>query len=413
MTERNHIIELLQKGKLEYQENENYLLLFPNGISIEDGAFLKPIMQYVYIQGQEGSIDRLRLGLESEFTLRLSPLEQMNIILAKDANWYIKRCLGTNHYLGFRKQDFVLFLIKEGYSSLNCSIPLPIIVKNAENCYALVDVLKEKADLTGNGNFYYLEKDPIEFKTQFVYSEDIPQIVTTYQKFDEFFDVDREKKIGCFKGVLAKTLICVGVNDRLVYYLKRVDEIFKNTKLAYQRFCTTQSQDMLSLCLQKASLELMEKANETRSQVNSGVLVLATNIIGFGMIDYQYIASFKTIVAISVIIIVNIVYSFILRNGLASLAELMTLTISRKKSLLDQMRDEHSQKEIIGQFNTFEESFKHLKLELEVLNWILWIPFVLVALYILFQLLQVPLLCIFKNIFWLYKYIINNFMSVL
>ena len=111
----------------------------------------------------------------------------------------------------------------------------------------------------------------------------------------------------------------------------RLDEIFQNTCLAYDRYCLRYEGDRLAALLEKESLDIIERVKNIGESLKAELIVLATNAFAFSSIELDNSLTGRTLLVGISIVLINIVFQIVLCNGYKALTNLYEIVSNRKE----------------------------------------------------------------------------------
>jgi len=312
-----------------------------------------------------------------ELHFNRNKLRQQNVTCRATLDEYISSDLGTSRYRGFQKDDHITVILDLNYYSYD-ERQMPKDLYEAENCCVLFDCLWEMADLKSGATAFFLLDEPLEMPNFTFGKSLIRSLKTDYRNFIQFFSESNGEKRACLKGQLMKFLQKEMPVNRLQILFERFDEIFQNTSLSYDRICVMNGEDKLAMQLEKESLDILERSKSVLESLKAEILVLATNAIGFGYLDFSDPFSMKNFLIVTILILINIVFSIVLCNGLGSLKRLKDVVRERSEALVASNPLTHKKK--IQKKS--QEFFRHLKratIQFYVCIALLWLPLIILA----------------------------------
>jgi hypothetical protein len=165
--------------------------------------------------------------------------------------------------------------------------------------------------------------------------------------------------------------------DRLSVLFSRFDEIFQNSLLAFDRLCAMNSEDKLAVQLEKESLDILERSRGILDSLKAEILVMATNAIGFGYLDFSDLLSVKNCLIVFVLVLINTIFTIVLCNSLVSLKHLKGIVYERRQSLIDS--NPKAEKRIEKKSNEFISHLKKVTVQFYFCIFLLWLPLIIFA----------------------------------
>ncbi|PKL14787.1 MAG: hypothetical protein CVV52_00345 [Spirochaetae bacterium HGW-Spirochaetae-8] len=311
-----------------------------------------------------------------ELHLSRDKLRKKNIICRDTLDEYISSDLGISGYTGFRQDDHITIILDLSYKSFDNDSP-PRLLQDTENCCALFHKLWEMSDLKNGTTVFFLLEEPLEIPNFSFRKELIHHLQTDYETFTIFFAEDHGNQWSCLKYQLMKFLQPELPEDRLSVLFSRFDEIFQNSLLAFDRLCAMNSEDKLAVQLEKESLDILERSRGILDSLKAEILVMATNAIGFGYLDFSDLLSVKNCLIVFVLVLINTIFTIVLCNSLVSLKHLKGIVYERRQSLIDS--NPKAEKRIEKKSNEFISHLKKVTVQFYFCIFLLWLPLIIFA----------------------------------
>jgi hypothetical protein len=348
-------------------------LYFDPGLDLSLLGGISQFIEYCYEGDIEISGPYEGIATEAvEARLSHGALRSQNITIRDTLDSYISMELRTSRYRGFLSEDHITVILDQAYYSYDGK-PKPKAVADVENCCLIFDKLWEMADLKNGSTVFFLLDEPLEI-TEFTFRKELVNSLRLKNaEFIEYFKDAGGEKRACFKGQLKKFLQHTLPADRLSLLFSRFDEIFQNTTLAYDRLCIMNSEYKLSVQLSKEALNFLERSRGIFESLKSEILVLATNAVGFGYLDYSNLFSLKNILIAVVLVLINITFTIVLNNGINSLAQLRAHT-QEQMIILKHSTPNAEHKRIEEKEGEFMKRLEISTRQFKVCIAILWLP---------------------------------------
>jgi len=394
---------------------------FPSGVSFD----LFRDMDDLIIQDENSKNITPSGGLSSkQFTLSFHRymLRERGIICADDVDSYIRTNLtnqileGTDPATGLQIDiNSNVFIIGKQHYTGN-QIELNKDLWNANNSFMLYRWICLKADLRSEGKVFYLTHEPLELIGGRFCIDFIRPLNTRYSEFQKYFSNSGEsenksdEKRAMFKSQLSKAL--TGIADpsermKWLFSYNHFDVIFEKTKLAFDRYVMRYSEDRLAAKLEQESLDFLERIKGIRESLKSELLVLATNGLGVSFLDFETTLSVKNVLILLVVILINVVFQFVLNNGVSSLNDLHKFASKRQKMLIEH-NPKQQKREITDQFTELFGKIQAAKRQFIVSSFIIWTPITIIIFMALINLFLNPSTQGFDNSVFVYLDIIHH-----
>jgi len=380
------LIDLLRRSSAIEAPASDVVLNFDSGLDLSLVANIIPLLSdngcYVGEKEYKGPWKDETVK-NVELLLNRKKLRQHNIICRPTLGDYISNDLGISRYRGFLNANHVTVILDLNFYSFNGD-EVPEHLKEAENCCVLFDEIQDMADLKNGNTIFFLLEEPLEITKYEFNNAIIKPVKTDYHKFTHYFSESREEKRACLKVQLMKYLKTARPDDRLEVLFDHFDEIFKNASLSYDRILALSGEERLTAQLQKETQEFLERSKSILESLKSEIIVLATKAIGFGYLDFSNVYSSKNILILITLVLIDIVFTIVLCNGLDSLNQLKD-SVYERKEILEKSNTAASKSSIEMKTAEFLNSIRRSKKQFWFCIILLWLPLAL-------------LLCTFLNV---------------
>lgn len=368
------IIQLLKVGKI-VASLESVSLHIEPGVDLDIINKIQSVVEFCYVGDDEVKFPLKGIASKAvDIGLNRSKLRSKNIIIRDTLDSYISMDLRTNKYRGFASTDYITVILDQKFYSFEDK-PVPSSVRNVENCCQLFDTIWNMADFNSESTAFFLLEEPIEIPGFSFDQSLIHPLKTAYSVFSDYFLEANGEKRACFKGQLKKFLQHIIPSDRLRTLMLRLDEIFQNTCLAYDRYCLRYEGDRLAALLEKESLDIIERVKNIGESLKAELIVLATNAFAFSSIELDNSLTGRTLLVGISIVLINIVFQIVLCNGYKALTNLYEIVSNRKELLLeDNPEQQHS--EINHEFDRLNKTITTSKIQFVIASVVLWLPLI-------------------------------------